>query len=74
LYWKNWGKANQVWIDPISERAATSYFFCSSSRVSGLRGLPRVSGRSMVSVPRSSRSQSLKTSRTIMVFAPGSAT
>ena len=74
LYWKNCGKANQVWIEPVSERAATSYFLRSVASVSGLAGLPTGSGRSMVSVPRSSVSQSLKTSRTIIVLAPGSAT
>jgi hypothetical protein len=74
LYWKKWGKANHVWIEPTSERAATSYFFASRSRVSSFAGCPRVSARSMVSVPRSSVSQSLKTSRTIIDFAPGSAT
>ena len=74
LYWKKWGKANQVWMELVSDRAATSYFLRSVASLSGRRACPMVSTRSMVSVPRTSVSQSLKTSRTIRLFAPGSAT
>ena len=72
-YWNQCGKANQVQIEEVIERAATSYFLVSSARVSGLAAAPRVSVRSMVIQPGSSVSQSQKTSRTISVLAPGSA-
>ena len=72
-YWKNCGNANQVWIEPVSDAAATSYFLVSTFRLNGAAGRPIVSVRSMVSSPRSSASQSLNTSRTIRVFAAGSA-
>ena len=74
-YWKKCGNANQVWIEPVSSLAATSYRFASRSLVSGLAGCADAcrAARSRA-VPRSSVSQSLKTSRTIIVFAPGSAT
>ncbi len=73
-YWKNWGNANQVWMLPTRLRAATSYLRVSSFSDSGVAGSWIVSGRSIVSVPRSSVAQSLNTSRTIIVLAPGSAT
>ena len=51
-----------------------AYDLPTSYRVSGFAGTPSVSVRSIHSCPRCSVSQSLKTSRTIIVLAPGSAT
>ena len=70
-YWKKWGNANHVWMEPVSSRPAISYFFASRPRSGGSAGRPTVSTRSIQIEPRSSVSQSLWTSRTIRVFAPG---
>ena len=58
-YWKKLGNANQVWMEPVSSLAATSYRFASRALVSGAAGAPTVSRRSIASRPRSSESQSL---------------
>ena len=44
-YWKNCGKANQVWIEPVRSLPAISYFFASSDREGGGAGLPTRSVR-----------------------------
>ena len=47
LYWKKWGKANHVWIEPVSSLPAISYCFARRSLASGLAGLPTLSVRSI---------------------------
>ena len=50
-YWKKCGNANQVWMDPVSSLAATSYRFASRSLVSAVAAVPTVSPRSIQSRP-----------------------